>query len=242
MSSNREIGNDLPVKIIDDYVSSIINPTALASKMYVIPLSCWEIFETRNAATNTTWRSRCRWQISNLTAMPDEMNYIVFPKLSKVMQGSVSSLHFQLCVVEMLTKKIKIFCSLQRAEETGRDIQTFLNQILGTQTTWSWTEEPEIECPEMLLQELNVCGFYIVGWIETLAAALVTGDGRLPRRWESSLRAVDVWDVCRRLRDFEIEMDIEAHAKRAIHENDSDIGNSDVEIVGSPDDVDWDGN
>ena len=50
MSSNREIGNDLPVKIIDDYVSSIINPTALASKMYVIPLSCWEIFETRSAA------------------------------------------------------------------------------------------------------------------------------------------------------------------------------------------------
>ena len=87
-----------------------------------------------------------------------------------------------------------------------------------------------------------MCGFYIVGWIETLAAALVTGDGRLPRRWESSLRAVDVWNVCRRLRDFEIEMDIEAHAKRAIHENDSDIGNSDVEIVGSPDDVDWDGN
>ena len=83
---------------------------------------------------------------------------------------------------------------------------------------------------------------YIVGWFETLAAALVTGDGRLPRRWESSLRAVDVWDVCRRLRDFEIEIDIEAHAKRAIHENDSDIGNSDVEIVGSPDDVDWDGN
>ena len=242
MSSIREIGNDLPVKIIDDYVSSIINPTALASKMYVIPLSCWEIFETRNAATNTTWRSRCCRQISNLTAMPDEMNYIVFPKLSKVMQGSVSSLHFQLCVVEKLTKKIKIFCSLQRAEETGRDIQTFLNQILGTQTTWSWTEEPEIECPEMLLQEFNVCGFYIVGWIETLAAALVTGDGRLPRRWESSLRAVDVWHVCRRLRDFEIEMDIEAHAKRAIHENDSDIGNSDVEIVGSPDDVDWDGN
>ena len=37
-------------------------------------------------------------------------------------------------------------------------------------------------------------------------------------------------------------MDIEAHAKRAIHENYSDIGNSDVEIVGSPDDVDWDGN
>ena len=242
MSSNREIGNDLPVKIIDDYVSSIINPTALASKVYVIPISCWEIFETRNAATNTTCRSRCRRQISNLTAMPDEINYIVFPKLSKVMQGSVSSLHFQLCVVEKLTKKIKIFCSLQRAEETGRDIHTFLNQILGTQTTWSWTEEPEIECTEMLLQELNVCGFYIVGWIETLAAALVTGDGRLPRRWETSLRAVDVWDVCRRLRDFEIEMDIEAHAKRAIHENDSDIGNSDVEIVGSPDDVDWDGN
>ena len=84
MSSNREIGNDLPVKIIDDYVSSIINPTALASKMYVIPLSCWEIFETRNSATNTTWRSRCRRQISNLTAMPDEMNYIVF---SEVVEG-----------------------------------------------------------------------------------------------------------------------------------------------------------
>ena len=94
----------------------------------------------------------------------------------------------------------------------------------------------------MLLQELNVCGFYIVGWIETLAAALVTGNGRLPRRWESSLMAVDAWDVCRRLRKFEIEKDFEAHAKRAIHENESHIGNSDVKIVGSPDDVNWDGN
>ena len=129
MSSNCEIGNYLPVKIIDDYLSSIINPTALASKMYFIPLSCWELFETRNAATNTTLRSRCRRQISNLTAMPDEMNYIVFPKLSKVMQGAVWSLHYQLCVVEKLTKRIKIFCSLQRVEDTGRDIQTFLNQI-----------------------------------------------------------------------------------------------------------------
>ena len=35
-------------------------------------------------------------------------------------------------------------------------------------------------------------------------------------------------------------MDIETHSKKAIHENDSEIGNSDVVIVGSPDDVDDD--
>ena len=83
----------------------------------------------------------------------------------------------------------------------------------------------------MPLQDVKLCGFYIVGWIGNLSTALVTSCGRLPRRWVTSLRAVDVWDVCRRLRDFDIETDIEAHGKRAIHENDSDIGNSNVEIV-----------